>query len=461
MQSIAGLTEQVKTILIQTGGQQPRHEVYNHFINECNALNLTEDDFYKKVLAPASKSINWKQVEEDQKRKAVAEKAAQEATAKQEAQQVSLKYIHQEIKNSFESGVVPAVELNEIFRRAEVASQNIPQLAGYINAQIDKYQFKPYPSANTTTPDVKTKILSTNWYDSWHYSKLNTPAISITPPSPSLLPTPSPSLPTQPQPSPPPQPPPVQPQLRQGKSPLLKALLTSLLVIGLVGGSLFYLLWLKPYLKEKNAPRMYSFANTVSLRWSPNATGQTNVLQQLAYGTELPVYEQTGEWSKVKVNNKEGYVYTKYLLDKRSFYELNSILADGISEDVIPRTWHKKALLDYFHTHSIMGKMTPALQVELFGKVQQKEVWQLFAKEKNVKPNTVYYKKIVSQQSKFEDFAFVITNLQTQKRKFVLYSFSDTEDPVFMYEEDAPDSGNIMSVNKDYSDNSYKVRYTN
>lgn len=137
------------------------------------------------------------------------------------------------------------------------------------------------------------------------------------------------------------------------------------------------------------------------------ATGQTNVLQQLAYGTELPVCEQTGEWSKVKVNNQEGYVYNKYLLNKRSFYKLNSIFADTTSRNGALETRAGGHYPVISEATTSWGKWNRRYKHSFLESAAEKRV-AVICKRKNVKPNTVYYKKIVSQQSKFEDFAFVI-----------------------------------------------------
>src|ERR1022692_3682673 len=56
------LIEQVRTFLIQEGQNVDRVYVYNRFINECNSLELTEEDFYIKVLKIAFKDINWEAV---------------------------------------------------------------------------------------------------------------------------------------------------------------------------------------------------------------------------------------------------------------------------------------------------------------------------------------------------------------------------------------------------------------
>lgn len=64
MASIDSLIEQVRAVLIETEDAIAKHEIYNRFINECRAYSLSEDDFYKNVLKPAYKSIDWNELEE-------------------------------------------------------------------------------------------------------------------------------------------------------------------------------------------------------------------------------------------------------------------------------------------------------------------------------------------------------------------------------------------------------------
>jgi hypothetical protein len=207
---------------------------------------------------------------------------------------------------------------------------------------------------------------------------------------------------------------------------------------------------------------MYTVAINVWLRSSPRSTGQQNTLQQLPYGTPLTVDEQVQSWSKVEANDQEGYVNSKFLFTKRQFYELNSIFADTDSRDAV--MWeirNGRALLDYFQTHELIGNMSMDVQKDLYGTVPQKAIWQLRAKKSGT-PNTIYTGRVVSSKSRYKDFAFIVTNLGTQKRKFVLYSFSSTEEPQLVYEEDAPDTGDIITINKGvFDDRPYIVNYSN
>jgi hypothetical protein len=119
--------------------------------------------------------------------------------------------------------------------------------------------------------------------------------------------------------------------------------------------------------------------------------------------------------------------------------------------------------LDYYNSRSFVGKIDEQLQLEIFDSVLHRDVWQLFAKNKDIKPNTIIYPRIVSPNSKFTDFACIITNAQSNKRKFLLFSFDDQEAAKLESEQDAPDTGDIDKISKLNVGglDTYFVTYTN
>jgi hypothetical protein len=219
-------------------------------------------------------------------------------------------------------------------------------------------------------------------------------------------------------------------------------------VIGLVIATvvLGYFFWGKDYLRDKNATRMYSFARSLALRSSPAGGGDYNMIGNIPYGSEILVYDTGTEWVNCKVNGQEGYASPKYMLNKIDFQELNAILADEDTRTAVNQTRFKKALLSYFRSHNIIGKMDEIIQKELYGTVSTKEVWQLFAKSEINGPNTVYFSKISKQNSKFNDFACIIKNISTGERKLLIFSFDVNENPTFESEDVAPENGDIVSL---------------
>jgi hypothetical protein len=238
--------------------------------------------------------------------------------------------------------------------------------------------------------------------------------------------------------------------IKKSKLPLILGVLGGIIVVLVLG----YFFWGKEYLKDKNAPRMYSFARSLALRSSPAGGGDYNMIGNIPYGSEILVYDAGIEWVNCKVDGKEGYASPKYMLNKMDFQELNAILADEDTRTAVTQTRFKKALLSYFRSHNIIGKMDEIIQNELYGGVSTKEVWQLSASAETNVPNTVYFSKYSNQSSKFNDFACIIKNLGTGQRKIVMFSFDETETPKFEGEAEAPSSGNIANISYDYDYNS-------
>lgn len=51
----------------------------------------------------------------------------------------------------------------------------------------------------------------------------------------------------------------------------------------------------------------------LNFRSAPNTNNPSNIISGIKSGTELDVVDRSGDWTKVKYNNQEGWVYTKYL----------------------------------------------------------------------------------------------------------------------------------------------------
>jgi hypothetical protein len=435
MASIETLIEQVRAVLIQTEDSKPRHEIYNHFVNEAKANNLSEDDFYKKVLKAAHKSIDWKFIEEQKQHK---EREKKEKEEKEKAIELELeelkkhiqhapKFIDRLVKTAFDDNVVERKELISIFERADRLSQDTYELAERISGLLEEKNFKAYPKANYDLPSLRQTLCSADWHSEERYLKLTTP------------------------PPPPPEPFP------------WKMLITAVLLIGLVGGSATYIFYLKPKWRDEAAPRYYVFAQNVTLRSSPIAGVDHNKLESLNYGAELITYDKGVEWYNVKSNGKEGYISAAYALDSADFYLLNSIFGDTESKGAIESSKCRKALLNYFKNKNYVGKMDDALQRQLWGSVDpSKEIWQVFSKFKDIKPNSFIYPRIVNSRSKFTDFGVIIKNPTSGNRKFLLFSFNDEEIPYLVNEQDAPQFGDIKDIRKFVKGGKivYEVKYT-
>lgn len=432
--TIETLIEQVRAVLIQTEDSKPKHEIYNQFVNEAKAINLTEDDFYKKILKVAHKSIDWNFIElgRQQKEFEKTEKEEKEKAIELELEDLKKnikhapKFIDRLVKTAFDDNVVEKDELIRIFDKAERLSQDTYELAEKISALFEDKNFKAYPKANYDLPSLRLTLCSTNWHHNDRYIKLTTP-----PPAPFPL----------------------------------RMLVTAALLIIVVVGAFIYHFYLKPKWEDAAAPRYYTAAEDAILRSSKVSGVGSNKIGSLAYGTELITYNNSGEWCEIKTRLKDGYkkgyVATQLILNKKDFFILNSIFGDIESKSNIETIKCRLALLQYFKSKNYIGKMDTSLQRDIFGEIQTNlEIWQVFTKAKSIIPNTVYFPpKIVNPGSKYSDFAVIIKNTTSNKRKLLLFSFDDTGIPKFEYEEPAPDIGDIKKISK--INGRFQVVYSN
>ncbi len=248
-------------------------------------------------------------------------------------------------------------------------------------------------------------------------------------------------------------------QKQKSSNTFAKVALGLLFFSGIILG---YIFWLAPYLKDKNAPRKYCFIESLVVRSSKVSGVEYNVLGSCSYGEELIVYEDDGEWSTCKYNNQECFVASKFLLNKKDFHLMHSIFKDNETRGAVPTSKCRKALFDYFRIRNYIGVIDESIKSELFEDAINKEVWQLSARNKDYRTNTVYFTRIVNPNSKFTDFACIITDVNTGRRKFLLFTFSDIETPSLEFEQDAPSTGYINYVSKTYDNygDPYYINYT-
>ena len=217
--------------------------------------------------------------------------------------------------------------------------------------------------------------------------------------------------------------------------------LVLLFIVGLIG----YLVVYKPYAVDHNAPRFYTFASNTFLRSSKVTGVDYNKLATVPYGSELIAYKNDYEWTDVKWENPQtgksikGYISSDFILPTDDFQIMNSIWGDNESKEVINMGRYRIALFNYFKEKGYAGS------------------WQVFSKSKGAKSNTTYYAHIIDKNSKFVDFAVIIKNKSTSNRKCLLFSFDDDETPRLIYEETAPEIGDIASIS--YNTYIFNIQY--
>jgi uncharacterized protein YgiM (DUF1202 family) len=426
MASLDSLKTKLYDLLIEKDGDVKPWDLKDIFA-QAKELNLEEKQV-NKLLVEVDQSINWeairKQKEDSIKKVEDLKRIAQEQTEKEQNAEETLDFM---IKQCAADKVINSNEIAVFFEVSASLNQNEIKSALLFKNYIEKNNFVPLTTPKGTS--IKTLLLSTDWYKD-------------------QLPAPPP---------PPPKPFP------------WKQVIVAISLLIIAGGVVFYLLWLKPYLEDKNAKRYYTYVDNLILRSTQVAGVDYNFLQKLKYGTELLVYSEnpeTSEWASVKANGQKGFVSTQFILNKRDFYELTGIFGDTESKEAISSGKCRLALLKYFQdtiSRNIMGKIDPQIQQEIYGGQKNKEVWQVFSKGKDIKPNTVAFPRFTDPNSKFTDFACIIKNIATNQRKLLIFTFSEIGIPSLVYEADAPEVGYIVSIKRSrkYDETQPIIAYSN
>lgn len=198
-----------------------------------------------------------------------------------------------------------------------------------------------------------------------------------------------------------------------------------------------YFTWYVPYAKGRDALRTYVVATNVFLRSSQVAGVEYNVVNKLPYGSELITYNISGEWAEVKTNGTTGYVASAYLLNQADFNLLHGVWGNMDARDCIISSKCRLAILDYYKSHALSSGSTG---------------WQIYTKQKDQKPNNVFYPRLYNKVSKFTDFIFITKNNATEERTLACYSFEDeTKRPIFRFDTTVPADGYIRSVQGSYA----------
>lgn len=208
-----------------------------------------------------------------------------------------------------------------------------------------------------------------------------------------------------------------------------------ILIGGCIGGYFYYENVYLPEKIDREAPRTYPIVN-VQLRSSKMADGEFNKVATLPFGAELITYEQDSLWAKVKYvspnpNEKplEGYVASPYLISKADFYLVNSIFGDNEAREVLATAKVRKALLDFYKSKGIIGKMSSELAAEVGLPYNPQNQWQAIFHHGQTKPNEVLFKRLWNPSSKFTDMGLILENVATGQMLFIYATFDDDETP--------------------------------
>lgn len=216
---------------------------------------------------------------------------------------------------------------------------------------------------------------------------------------------------------------------KSDKNMLVLILVLSAVILVTFGIFYYYNIFL-PAKIDREAPRYYTFADKTVLRSTKEAGAEYNRIASLNYGSELITYSHDIQgWSEVKdALGNEGFISSVFLLNKFDFAILNGLFGDVESKQCINTSKCRYALLNYYKTNSLNEK------------------WKVFSRAKDIKPNSVFYKRIYDINSKFTDFAVLIKNTQTGERKIVVFGFNEDESVAWTKDGNAPPEGYIKNI---------------
>ncbi len=216
-----------------------------------------------------------------------------------------------------------------------------------------------------------------------------------------------------------------------------------LMLVALLWGVYEY--WYKDYKKENDAPRYYVYADNLFLRSSAVADVEYNRKTTLTYGSELITFTNENGWAYVKANGELGYVSSEYILEAADFNLLDGVWGNDEAREIVSSAKYRLAILNYLRSNNLQTGTT---------------AWQLFAKQQEMKPNSILFLFLNDGYDHYTDFAFILKDNATGQRKLVLYAFEEDGTPVFRYTEDAPEFGDIRSVTYNQWSKKYKVTYS-
>lgn len=224
------------------------------------------------------------------------------------------------------------------------------------------------------------------------------------------------------------------------RSPLIWIIpIVVLLLSAIVGGYFYYYKVNLPAKIDREAPRFYTISNATNIRSSKSAGADYNKIGSLPFGSELITYSNDIDWSEIKdASGRKGFIASNYIVNKSDFCRLNSIFGDASSRTIIETVKCRRALLNYFKEHNYIGSISQSELRSIAPSVTptSDNQWQVFTRAKGIKPNSVWFGRATNPNSKFTDFAVIITNIKTSVHHFLLFSFDDKENATLVYEED-------------------------
>lgn len=205
------------------------------------------------------------------------------------------------------------------------------------------------------------------------------------------------------------------------------------------------------YLPEQaDATAMRSYALTdIPLRSSTLRVGEGNIVSRIPFGAELINYGTEGEWARVKYKpanpsnpTVEGYVEKSMLIASADFPRLASIFGDENSLTAISEPQQRLALLNYFTAQGYNADTADG---------SGQEVWKIFVQNPDAQAREVFFGKIYSPSSEYNDMAVIIRNINDGRKRLLYFTFDDDSTPRFRFERSVSGADRIRSISRDAS----------
>ncbi len=147
------------------------------------------------------------------------------------------------------------------------------------------------------------------------------------------------------------------------------------------------------------------------------------IIGKYPFGTKVQVYNVfDNNWAEVSIKDKKGYMSFEFLVLPENFFLIEGMFGNDNAKELIKPVKYRKAISNYLKNNGFTSKISKSEREKLYGKDEKKEVWQIFAENKKYQFNTFCYGDY--NGDKRQDAAFIITNIETGKRKLIILNLS-------------------------------------
>lgn len=181
---------------------------------------------------------------------------------------------------------------------------------------------------------------------------------------------------------------PPRPPQRKRKRGWIWGLLLFLLVLG---GS-FAVVW-KMDLLPSNASDdgMYVIASNLFLRTRPSMEDKAKSKEMIPYGTKVSIINKPKSgWVEIRHNGKSAFVAEAYIVDHKTYLEVDHICADENAKQLMRESTLKMAVRDYFEKNGYRSDIPDGQYWEVYGEDPDPEkIWFVKAEKSTNRYNTV------------------------------------------------------------------------